>query len=347
MAININLKQLIQNKGYTIVKLSNEINITPANLSKLINNKVSEIKLKTLSKICDVLECTPGEILEYKNDIRKKIIPFFLDCVGGTDLILSSGVENIKNFFQYIIEFQKTTNIDLRIVIMTDVSLESARSKFKLFYDLAKNYGLPDLIYGVVLEHCGFFLNNQNKITQLSLLDTRIMEKRVDIEEIISEYNGKVNNQFVSMYNIVFKNISRSELAKVSEKINKVIDCKEIETVVFYDSYGIEIDIKNINNNKANAVLMLINEFNIEYDIPIIVMGGAPIKVNWEMYSKSKDILSQMDYKVIEVLANIEEADPVAEIDFSDINVVKLDLSNYKELMKLFNIIRSRINSTK
>ena len=36
MAININLKNLIKNKGYTIAKLSKEIDITPANLSKLL-----------------------------------------------------------------------------------------------------------------------------------------------------------------------------------------------------------------------------------------------------------------------------------------------------------------------
>ena len=65
MAINIRLKDVLKDRGYTIVKLSNEIDITPTNLSKLINNKVSEIKLETLNIICDVLKCSPGDILEY------------------------------------------------------------------------------------------------------------------------------------------------------------------------------------------------------------------------------------------------------------------------------------------
>ena len=41
------------------------VGLTMANVSLLKNGKVKAIKLSTLSKICEVLECQPGDILEY------------------------------------------------------------------------------------------------------------------------------------------------------------------------------------------------------------------------------------------------------------------------------------------
>ena len=147
MAININLKDLIKSKGYTIAKLSKEIDITPANLSKLVNNKVSEIKLDTLNKICEVLKCSPGEILEFELKTRKKVIPFFLDYVGGTDDLLAEGVENIKKFFRFIKEFQDINEIEIKIIIMTGLPFESAKNKYRLLDKLAESSGLPELFY--------------------------------------------------------------------------------------------------------------------------------------------------------------------------------------------------------
>jgi putative transcriptional regulator len=46
-------------------KLSEEIGITPANLSILKNNKAKAIRFSTLEELCRVLECQPGDILEY------------------------------------------------------------------------------------------------------------------------------------------------------------------------------------------------------------------------------------------------------------------------------------------
>ena len=47
-------------------ELSEKIGITPANLSVLKTNKGKAIRFSTLDKICEVLDCTPGDILEYK-----------------------------------------------------------------------------------------------------------------------------------------------------------------------------------------------------------------------------------------------------------------------------------------
>ena len=47
-------------------ELAQKIGITTANLSILKTNKGKAIRFSTLDKICEVLECTPGDILEYK-----------------------------------------------------------------------------------------------------------------------------------------------------------------------------------------------------------------------------------------------------------------------------------------
>lgn len=345
MAININLKNLIKNRGYTIVKLSNEINITPANLSKIINNKVSEIKLETLNKICETLKCMPGDVLEYKCQIKNRIIPFFLDYVGGTDDILAEGIENVKKFFKFIKEFQEIKNIEIKIILITGLSFESGKSRYRLLNKLAESYGLPDLFYGISMEYCGFFMS-RDKTIQLKAIDSKMVEKRSDIEMIANQYNVEISKQYSSIYNLLFnEKITRSELAKVSEKLDTVIDSNEIETVTYFDRYGCEIDIRNKNHSKSDAILMIMNNLETEYDIPLIVMGGAPSKVNWDMYTKSKDELNRKGYNIIDIITT--EYEETKEIDHSDKNVISIDLSKYINITKLFIEINKRLNMTK
>lgn len=49
----------------SVTELSEKVGITMANLSILKNNKAKAIRFSTLDKICEVLECQPGDILEY------------------------------------------------------------------------------------------------------------------------------------------------------------------------------------------------------------------------------------------------------------------------------------------
>lgn len=53
-------------------ELASLINITPANLSVLKNNKAKAIRFTTLEAICRVLECQPGDLLEYMKDDEKE-----------------------------------------------------------------------------------------------------------------------------------------------------------------------------------------------------------------------------------------------------------------------------------
>lgn len=66
--IVINLDVMMAKRKIGLVELAEKINITPANLSILKNNKGKAIRFSTLEKICEVLDCTPGDIIEYKKN---------------------------------------------------------------------------------------------------------------------------------------------------------------------------------------------------------------------------------------------------------------------------------------
>ncbi len=63
MAINIKINELLEEKQKTRYWLAKEIGMTHQNLTKLANNQTESIKFDYLEKICDVLECSPNDIL--------------------------------------------------------------------------------------------------------------------------------------------------------------------------------------------------------------------------------------------------------------------------------------------
>lgn len=66
MGIKINLDVIMAQKKVGLVELANRVDITPANLSILKNNKAKAIRFTTLEAICKELECQPGDIIEYE-----------------------------------------------------------------------------------------------------------------------------------------------------------------------------------------------------------------------------------------------------------------------------------------
>jgi putative transcriptional regulator len=68
MPIIINLDVMMAKRKIRLNELAEKIDITEANLSNLKNNKIKAIKLSTLEKICEELDCQPADILEYKKD---------------------------------------------------------------------------------------------------------------------------------------------------------------------------------------------------------------------------------------------------------------------------------------
>lgn len=64
--IVVNLDVMMAKRKISSLELAAKVGITPANLSILKTNKGKAIRFSTLNQICKVLECTPGDILEYR-----------------------------------------------------------------------------------------------------------------------------------------------------------------------------------------------------------------------------------------------------------------------------------------
>lgn len=68
MPIKVNIDVIMAKRKMSAGDLSDKIGITPANLSILKNNKAKAIRFSTLEEICKVLDCQPGDILEYAKE---------------------------------------------------------------------------------------------------------------------------------------------------------------------------------------------------------------------------------------------------------------------------------------
>lgn len=68
MAIMINLDVMMAKRKIGLVELAEKVDLTPANLSILKNNKAKAVRFSTLNEICKALECQPGDIIEYVKD---------------------------------------------------------------------------------------------------------------------------------------------------------------------------------------------------------------------------------------------------------------------------------------
>ncbi len=65
MGIIINLDKILEREGMKSNELAEKIGITTANLSILKTGKAKAIRFSTLEAICEILNCQPGDILEY------------------------------------------------------------------------------------------------------------------------------------------------------------------------------------------------------------------------------------------------------------------------------------------
>lgn len=68
MAVIVNLDVMLAKRKMSLTELSKKVGITMSNLSILKKGKAKAIRFSTLNKICDVLECQPGDILEFMED---------------------------------------------------------------------------------------------------------------------------------------------------------------------------------------------------------------------------------------------------------------------------------------
>lgn len=68
MPIVVNLDVMMAKRKISAGDLAKAIDITPANLSVLKNGKAKAVRFTTLEALCKVLECQPGDILEYVSE---------------------------------------------------------------------------------------------------------------------------------------------------------------------------------------------------------------------------------------------------------------------------------------
>lgn len=73
--ITINLDIVLATRRMTLSELSEKVGVNLANLSILKTGKARAIRFTTLSAICKVLDCKPGDILDYEPDPEDALTP--------------------------------------------------------------------------------------------------------------------------------------------------------------------------------------------------------------------------------------------------------------------------------
>ncbi|NLM41238.1 MAG: helix-turn-helix transcriptional regulator [Firmicutes bacterium] len=68
MPIIVRLDRVLADRKMTLTALAEQVGISVVNLSNLKTGKVKAIRFSTLEAICRVLECQPGDILEYEDE---------------------------------------------------------------------------------------------------------------------------------------------------------------------------------------------------------------------------------------------------------------------------------------
>ena len=64
--IIVNLDVMLAKRKMKLQDLAEKVGITPANMSILKTGKAKAVRISTLARLCDALDCQPGDILEYR-----------------------------------------------------------------------------------------------------------------------------------------------------------------------------------------------------------------------------------------------------------------------------------------
>ncbi|GAA3161762.1 helix-turn-helix transcriptional regulator [Nonomuraea sp. NPDC049419] len=65
-AITVHLDRLLEERGMTLTELADRVGVTVANLSILKNGRAKAIRFTTLTRLCEVLDCQPGDLLSHR-----------------------------------------------------------------------------------------------------------------------------------------------------------------------------------------------------------------------------------------------------------------------------------------
>ncbi|MDQ3936988.1 MAG: helix-turn-helix transcriptional regulator [Actinomycetota bacterium] len=64
-AIEVRLDRVLLERKMTLAELAERVGVTYANLSILKNNRARAIRFSTLTRLCEILECQPGDLLQF------------------------------------------------------------------------------------------------------------------------------------------------------------------------------------------------------------------------------------------------------------------------------------------
>lgn len=68
--IIFNIDVMLAKRKMSVTELSEKVGITLANMSILKTGKAKAIKVSTLLKLCEILDCQPGDLLEYRKNVE-------------------------------------------------------------------------------------------------------------------------------------------------------------------------------------------------------------------------------------------------------------------------------------
>lgn len=66
--IIFNIDVMLAKRKMSVTELANKVGITLANISVLKNGKAKAIRVSTLAKLCEALDCQPADLLEYRKN---------------------------------------------------------------------------------------------------------------------------------------------------------------------------------------------------------------------------------------------------------------------------------------
>ena len=67
-AIEVHLDKLLADRGMTLTQLSEQVGVTIVNLSILKNGRAKAIRFSTLTRLCEALDCQPGDLMTWRAD---------------------------------------------------------------------------------------------------------------------------------------------------------------------------------------------------------------------------------------------------------------------------------------
>ncbi|MFF0509053.1 helix-turn-helix domain-containing protein [Streptomyces fimicarius] len=65
-AIEVHLDRVLAKRGMTLTDLANRVGVTVVNLSILKNGRAKAVRFSTLTRICEALDCQPGDLITYR-----------------------------------------------------------------------------------------------------------------------------------------------------------------------------------------------------------------------------------------------------------------------------------------